>query len=230
MGSPMGDSIGEREVMTCAEFQKVLPYIIESGGNADEEAHLRSCPVCSDLVSDLKYIAEQAKLLVPMMDPPARVWTGIQTELEREGLKRPAGTAAGLAPVLFVPGRRATAARLGAIAALLALAIGLILYRSAQAPPPPVAETPEAPAANAAQTGPMQDAADDQRVLATVAARNPAARERYRKHLDSVNAAIRDARSRVQQDPADADAQDILRNAYDQKALIYQMATSRSLQ
>ncbi len=215
--------------MNCAEFQKVLPYIIESGGNADEEAHLRSCPVCSDLVSDLKYIAEQAKLLVPMVDPPARVWTGIQQELEREGLKRPAGTAAGLAPMLFVPGRRATAARLGAIAALLALAIGLILYRNAQTPPP-VAENPVVPAAAVAPTAPMQDAADDQRVLASVAARNPAARERYKKHLDSVNAAIRDARNRVQQDPADQDAQDYLRNAYDQKALIYQMATSRSLQ
>ncbi len=215
--------------MNCAEFQKVLPYIIESGGNADEEAHLRSCPVCSDLVSDLKYIAEQAKLLVPMVDPPARVWTGIQQELEREGLKRPAGTAAGLAPMWFVPGRRATAARLGAIAALLALAIGLILYRNAQTPPP-VAENPAVPAAAVAPTAPMQDAADDQRVLASVAARNPAARERYKKHLDSVNAAIRDARNRVQQDPADQDAQDYLRNAYDQKALIYQMATSRSLQ
>ncbi len=57
------------ETMTCAEFQKVLPYIIETGGNADEEQHLRECPVCSDLVADLRYIAEQAKLLVPMEQP-----------------------------------------------------------------------------------------------------------------------------------------------------------------
>ena len=46
--------------MTCAEFQKVLPFIIDSGGNAEDESHLKSCPVCSDLVADLKYIAEQA--------------------------------------------------------------------------------------------------------------------------------------------------------------------------
>ena len=70
--------------MTCAEFQKVLPFIIDSGGNADEEAHLKSCPVCSDLVADLKYIAEQAKLLVPMVDPSPRVWAGIEASLERE--------------------------------------------------------------------------------------------------------------------------------------------------
>jgi hypothetical protein len=72
--------------MTCAEFQRVLPFIIESGGNAEEQEHLQSCHVCSDLVADLKYIADVAKLLVPMEDPHPRVWDGIQKSLEREGL------------------------------------------------------------------------------------------------------------------------------------------------
>src|SRR5512147_409932 len=76
--------------MTCAEFQKVLPYIIETGGNAEEDQHLRGCPVCSDLVQDLKYIAEQAKLLVPMEDPAPHVWDGIRGSLEREGMIKPA--------------------------------------------------------------------------------------------------------------------------------------------
>jgi pyruvate-formate lyase-activating enzyme len=77
--------------MNCAEFQRVLPFIIETGGDAEQEEHLRSCPVCGDLVADLKYIAEAAKLLVPMEDPPASVWDGIQRSLEREGVARPAG-------------------------------------------------------------------------------------------------------------------------------------------
>ena len=77
--------------MTCAEFQKVLPYIIESGGNHDEEEHLRTCTICSDLVRDLRYIAEQAKLLVPMEDPNPRVWDGIQKSLEQEGIVKPGG-------------------------------------------------------------------------------------------------------------------------------------------
>ena len=76
--------------MNCAEFQKVLPYIIETGGNLDEEEHLRSCSVCSDLVQDLRYIAEQAKLLLPMHDPSPQVWENIQGSLEREGLVKPA--------------------------------------------------------------------------------------------------------------------------------------------
>jgi hypothetical protein len=75
--------------MNCAEFQKVLPYIIETGGNQQEEEHLKSCAVCSDLVKDLRYIADAAKMLVPMEDPSPRVWDGIQRSLESEGLVRP---------------------------------------------------------------------------------------------------------------------------------------------
>jgi len=71
--------------MTCAEFQRVLPFIIEAGGNAAEEEHLRSCKVCGDLVADLRYIAEQAKLLVAMEDPNPRVWKRIQKVLSAAG-------------------------------------------------------------------------------------------------------------------------------------------------
>lgn len=90
--------------MTCAEFQQALPYIIDSGGSAEHESHLNSCPVCRDLVQDLRYIAEQAKLLVPMEDPPARVWDGIQRSLEREGMARPAGSRGRLLKSVSVTG------------------------------------------------------------------------------------------------------------------------------
>lgn len=77
--------------MSCGEFQKLLPFIIETGGNAEQEEHLKSCPICSDLVADLKYIVEAAKLLVPMEDPSPKVWNGIEKRLEKEGLMRPTG-------------------------------------------------------------------------------------------------------------------------------------------
>jgi hypothetical protein len=77
--------------MNCAEFQKVLPYIIETGGSKDEDEHLRTCAVCSDLVQDLRYIADAAKMLVPMEDPSPKVWDGIQKSLQQEGLIRPNG-------------------------------------------------------------------------------------------------------------------------------------------
>jgi hypothetical protein len=78
--------------MTCAEFQASLPDIIDTGGTANHERHLKTCAVCHDLVMDLRYIAEQAKLLVPMEDPPERVWNGIQRSMESEGVAgRPTG-------------------------------------------------------------------------------------------------------------------------------------------
>ena len=76
--------------MNCQQFQEVLPYIIESGGGGEDEAHLQTCPSCAALVQDLRYIAEQAKLLLPMRDPSPKVWDGIQENLEREGLVKPA--------------------------------------------------------------------------------------------------------------------------------------------
>jgi hypothetical protein len=72
--------------MNCKQFQEALPHIIESGGDAEQEAHLHSCKECSELVRDLRYIAEQARLLLPMHDPNPRVWKNIQQSLAREGL------------------------------------------------------------------------------------------------------------------------------------------------
>lgn len=88
---------GERKKkMTCAEFQEVLPYIFESGGDASEMEHLKTCQICSDLVQDLQYIADQAKLLLPLRDPSPQVWDKIQDSLQREGLVRPQAKAHGV--------------------------------------------------------------------------------------------------------------------------------------
>jgi len=72
--------------MNCQEFQEALPYIIESGGNEEEAGHLHSCPACANLVQELNYIADTAKLLLPMHDPNPRVWSNIEQSLYREGL------------------------------------------------------------------------------------------------------------------------------------------------
>jgi hypothetical protein len=76
--------------MTCAEVQRELPFIIDGGGSVEQQEHLKSCKICADLVADLRYIADQAKLLVPMHDPNPRVWDSIIRTLERDGLVKPA--------------------------------------------------------------------------------------------------------------------------------------------
>ena len=73
--------------MTCSELQHVLPFIIESGGTEEEQTHLRDCPSCASLVSDLAYIAAQAKRLLPMQeDPDPRVWEKIENQIKSEEL------------------------------------------------------------------------------------------------------------------------------------------------
>ena len=68
----------------CADFQEQLPELFESGADLKEQAHLKTCEQCSALVSDLEYIAQQAKLLLPIHDPSPAVWENIQTSLSGE--------------------------------------------------------------------------------------------------------------------------------------------------
>jgi hypothetical protein len=68
----------------CADFQEQLPELFESGANLAQQDHLKSCEQCSALVSDLEYIAQQAKLLLPIHDPSPAVWENIQTSLSGE--------------------------------------------------------------------------------------------------------------------------------------------------
>ncbi len=81
---------GRDKHMNCADFQHDLPLIIDAGGSAEQDEHLQTCAVCRDLVSDLRYIADQAKLLVPMHEPSPKVWDGIEEKLKLEGLMKPA--------------------------------------------------------------------------------------------------------------------------------------------
>jgi hypothetical protein len=83
-------SPGRENKMNCAEFQRDLPLIIDAGGTEEQEQHLQTCDICRDLVNDLRYIAEQAKLLVPMQDPSPKVWDGIEQKLKLEGLVKSA--------------------------------------------------------------------------------------------------------------------------------------------
>ena len=68
----------------CAAFQDQLPSLFESGADLNAQPHLKTCENCSALVRDLEYIAQQAKLLLPIHDPSPKVWENIQTALRKE--------------------------------------------------------------------------------------------------------------------------------------------------
>jgi len=63
--------------MTCNEFVRVLPEL-EGGHTIEQQQHLRTCPRCAELVSDLNAITQQAQLLRTIdEDPSPRVWNSI---------------------------------------------------------------------------------------------------------------------------------------------------------
>lgn len=68
----------------CAAFQEQLPELFESGADLKQQEHLKTCEQCSALVDDLEYIAQQAKLLLPIHDPSPAVWENIQSSLAAE--------------------------------------------------------------------------------------------------------------------------------------------------
>jgi hypothetical protein len=70
---------------------------------------------------------------------------------------------------------------------------------------------------------------EDLQLLKTVAARMPSMSTAYEENLRTVNAYIQDAERSADSDPNDEVAQQYLRNAYEQKAMVYEMALDRSL-
>ena len=207
--------------MNCAEFQKILPEYMESGGSAEAQAHLRSCAVCSDLVKDLQYIAEAAKLLLPIEEPSPRVWQGIQKSLEDEGIVRPPRGAARIEPFL-VPARGNWTWRAAGITVLAVLAIVALLRYNAQQKTREISSNP------AANTAVWTFDDDDQQLLSQLSAINPAMRSTYENSLRSVNNYISDVKKSVQANPDDEDAREQLMQAYEQKAAWYEMAMSRA--
>jgi hypothetical protein len=71
--------------------------------------------------------------------------------------------------------------------------------------------------------------ADEDQLLNIVAARGPTFRAAYESDLRAVDAYIRDAELSARNDPNDEIAQQYLMNAYEQRAMVYQMGMERSL-
>ena len=65
----------------CAAFQDRLPRLFGADGDFSKEPHLETCENCAELVRDLEYIAQQAKLLMPIHDPSPAVWENIRGAL-----------------------------------------------------------------------------------------------------------------------------------------------------
>lgn len=214
--------------MNCAEFQDVLPDVIEGGRNAEQASHLKSCPTCLGLVAELDLIAREALQLQEVAEPSPRVWNSIEIALRQEGIIRDPH----LRPALVPPRPRGwNLAWLAPVAAILVVGFGISVY---QRHPQPLAQLDQQvpPAITKQQTGenaPNVSKIEDEQLLAAVAKRSPAMQAQYASNLKNVNAYIKDAEESAQADPNDEEAQQVVIDAYEQRANVYEMALDRSL-
>jgi hypothetical protein len=212
--------------MNCAEFQEILPEVFDSGRTAEQESHLKSCPVCSDLVAELDLIANQARQLQETAEPSPRVWASIEIALRQEGIIHEPRLRPSLVP--SVP-RRWSIGWLAPVAAAAVIAVGVVIYQRGpvQTSFPP-AGSPAAKVAPKPIT-PLAVPDEDKQLLEALASRSPAAQKQYASNLENVNAYIHDAEASAQADPTDEEAQQIVMDAYEQRAAVYEMALDRSM-
>ncbi len=70
--------------MSCADFQAQLPELIGTGVDASAHPHILSCELCRALLADLETIAEAARQLLPVVDPPEDLWAHIESAIKGE--------------------------------------------------------------------------------------------------------------------------------------------------
>jgi hypothetical protein len=207
--------------MTCAEFQEILPDLVDSERSPDQLTHLSSCSACSHLLADLRVIAQEAQHLRGSVEPSPRVWANIELTLRREGVIRDPHPAL---PVL--QGRSAWAAMWRWMLPLTAgflLTFGVLrnLNHPAHVADNTTAPKPVAPGA---AVGP-----EDQEIMQVVANRSENTQAAYAENLRAVDSYIQDARKVAESNPSDEAAQQVLEDAYQQKAAVYQLAMDRSI-
>ena len=74
--------------MSCAEFQAQLPELFGGGEMIGDHPHLQRCNLCRALLADLNAIAEAARDLFPVEEPPhaEALWEHIESAIAHEGV------------------------------------------------------------------------------------------------------------------------------------------------
>jgi len=208
--------------MDCVQLRESLKER-EDGKGVSQQAHLEICSKCSALVADLEQIAASASELREAAEPSPRVWNAIEIALRQEGLIHPPRPSRSLLPAF---GTRWTWARwVAPVAAALLIAAGLYLRPHS---------TPRETASNVTPTVAVgmetSDAGlNDDDLLEEISQAGPALRDQYVQNLRFVNESIRDAKDDIAANPNDGEARRSLMEAYQQKAMLFELAMDRSL-
>lgn len=209
--------------MNCLELQESLAETADAR-RSDQRTHLKTCPQCSALVAELDFIISAATDLRAAEEPSPRVWNSIEIALRKEGLIRPQRSGRSLLPSFGT--RWAWSRWMVPAAAALLIAVGV--YVRQHSPTQPLAKNdPSAPIA--VSDGAIAGLNDDD-LLQEVAQLSPTQQAQYKDNLRHVNDYIRDAKGVVDDNPNDEEARRSLLEAYQEKAMLFDLAMDRSLQ
>jgi hypothetical protein len=210
--------------MNCVELRKSLAEI-DDGGSSEQQGHLKSCPACSALVAELNLITASAVGLRAAADPSPRVWNSIEIALRQEGLIRSPRPSRSLIPSLG----SSRAWMRWMVPATVAMLMLMGLYVRQQFYSPSVGKIIDP----APMTQPVSDAMvaglNDDDLLQEIARTTPAMQAQYADELRHVNDYIQDAKSTVDANPNDEEARRSLMEAYQEKAMLFELAMDRSL-
>jgi len=150
--------------MKCSDVDRILPDIVDGvaiDGSQDFEvqSHLKSCPDCSELVSDLKLIVSESRHLADSEEPSPRVWARIAAELRAEGLIREPEVETARPVLIHASRRRWNPFWLAPVAAAILAAGAYVLnHKPTHSIAPPTAKQTVAqqPQAQVAQQTPSQ--------------------------------------------------------------------------
>ena|SRR5215471_1819960 len=172
-----------------------------------------------EMDSELELIASEARALQASDDPSVRVWNSLEIALRKEGLIRQPRSEHSVIPFM----KRWRWAWMVPVTAAVLIAVGFL---NRTQPSVRIADVtpPKPPAAVQPLSSP-----EDQQVLEAVSRRAPALRATYEDNLRSVNAYIQDAEESVKSNPNDEQAEQYLMDAYEQRAMVYEMALDRAL-
>jgi len=210
--------------MNCVELQNSLAEI-EDASTAEQQAHLKTCPECSALVGELKLIVSAATDLRGANEPSPRVWNSIEIALRQEGLIH--APRAGRSLIPSIGSRWAWARWMVPVAAALLFAVGIYVRQHSISVQ--LAQNANRPVVPGTVITDLTAGLDDDDLLQEIAQQTPGMKTQYEDELRRVNEYIQDAQGIVAANPNDEEARRSLLEAYQEKAMLFELAMDRSL-
>ena len=206
--------------MQCKEVEVVLEREGFVPVPTAARAHLSGCSSCRNLIADLTAIVATAHLLPAEVDPPARVWTSLRSQLQQEGIIRSAASRTGWLSFshFFRPRVWATAA-LG----LLIIAAAALQFQRPATQPTEARNSDE----NIYENTSLTLNNDEAHLPAMQLAGSSRMDVSLRQNLDIVDKFILDCEQRVKEEPQDELTREYLSGAYQQKAELISVMMDR---